>query len=291
MKLPPVFYAVLFIVGVSSLSAQTPAPPKGDAAAAPAGNEEVRKVMETFKGRGVMRDNTPPTPPNEALKTFQMRDGLTIDMMASEPETCQPLYMSWDSRGRLWVMQYLQYPFPEGLKILSYDQHLRANFDKVPEPPPRGMKGADQVTVFEDTKGTGTFDKHKVVLSGLNIATAAIKGAGGIWVMNAPYLLFYPDANDDDIPDGDPQVMLSGFGLDYRTPVHTAQLGTGRLALRREWQHDDGQHFLSRHEECPYSRTAHLAGYSPEDEGVRDLYAKAAATRLGARVRCEGPHL
>ena len=55
--------------------------------------------------------------------------------------------------------------------------------------------------------------KHKTVLDGLNIATAALKGAGGIWVMNPPYLLFYPDANDDDIPDGDPQVALSGFGL------------------------------------------------------------------------------
>ncbi|MEP6668842.1 MAG: PVC-type heme-binding CxxCH protein [Chthoniobacter sp.] len=222
-------YSLAMAAMVQSLGAQTTAPAAASPAAAPAvggssagnpaaavkaGNEEVRKVMETFKGRGVMRDNTPPTPPSEALKTFQMRDGFAIDMMASEPEACQPLYMSWDSRGRMWVTQYLQYQFPAGLKILSYDQHLRAVYDKVPEPPPRGMKGADQVTIFEDTKGTGTFDQHKVAISGLNIATAAIKGAGGIWVMNAPYLLFYPDANDDDIPDGDPQVMLSGFGME-----------------------------------------------------------------------------
>ena len=218
MKCAPILVAY-FSLTASSLVGQTVAPPAGvpaagDAAAAPAGNEEVRKVMETFKGRGVMRDNTPPTPPSEALKTFKMRDGFTIDMMASEPDSCQPLYMSWDSRGRLWVMQYLQYQFPAGLKILSYDQHLRAVYDKVPEPPPRGVKGADRVIVFEDTKGTGTFDKHTVVLDGLNIATAAIKGAGGIWVMNPPYLLFYPDANDDDIPDGDPQVVLSGFGME-----------------------------------------------------------------------------
>ena len=205
---------ILSIAAGSPLSAQTAAPPVGGATPAQAGNDEVRKVMETFKGRGVMRDNTPPTPPSEALKTFKMRDGFTIDMMASEPDSCQPLYMSWDSRGRLWVMQYLQYQFPAGLKIISYDQHLRAVYDKVPEPPPRGVKGADRVTVFEDTKGTGTYDKHAVVLDGLNIATAAIKGAGGIWVMNPPYLLFYPDANDDDIPDGDPQVALSGFGME-----------------------------------------------------------------------------
>ena len=180
----------------------------------PPGNDEVRKVMETYGGRGVLRDNTPPTPPGDALKTFKMRKGFTIDMMASEPETEQPLYMSWDSRGRLWVMLYLQYQFPAGLKILSYDQHLRAVFDKVPEPPPRGVKGADKVIVFEDTKGTGVFDKHTVVLDGLNIASAAITGAGGIWVMNPPYLLFYPTKNDGDIPDGDPQVALSGFGME-----------------------------------------------------------------------------
>jgi putative heme-binding domain-containing protein len=191
---------------LSHAAAQT-APP-------PAGNEEVRKIMETFPGRGVQRDDTPPTPALEALKKFTMREGFAIDLMASEPDVRQPLYMSWDSRGRLWVLEYLQYQFPAGLKIVSYDQHLRAQFDKVPEPPPKGVRGADQVVVFEDSDGDGFFDKHRVVLEGLNIATAAIKGAGGIWVMNAPYLLFYPDANDDDVPDGDPEVALSGFGIE-----------------------------------------------------------------------------
>lgn len=181
---------------------------------APAGNDEVKRIMETFPGRGVMSDHSKPTPPLEALKKFAIKDGYAIDLIASEPVVDQPLYMSWDSRGRMWVMLYIQYQFPAGLKIISYDQHLRAQFDKVPEPPPKGVKGADKVVVFEDTKGNGTYDKHKVAIEGLNIATAAIKGAGGIWVLNPPYLLFYPDANDDDIPDGDPQVALRGFGLE-----------------------------------------------------------------------------
>ncbi len=188
----------------------------------PTGSEQAQKVAETFKGRGVQRDNTPPTAAKEALKTFKVRDGYAIDLMASEPDVAQPLYMSWDSRGRMWVMEYLQYQFPAGLKVVSYDQHLRAQFDKVPEPPPKGVKGADKVTVFEDSTGGGSFDRHKVVLSGLNIATAALKGAGGVWVMNPPYLLFYPDANDDDIPDGDPEVMLRGFGLEDTHSVATS---------------------------------------------------------------------
>ncbi|HEY1084215.1 MAG TPA: hypothetical protein VGE29_18260, partial [Prosthecobacter sp.] len=131
-----------------------------------AGNEEVRKIMETRKGRGVMADDTPPTPPLEAVKKFATRSDVAVDLMAAEPAVEQPLYASWDSQGRLWVTQYRQYQFPAGLKIVSYDQHLRAKFDKVPLPPPRGEKGADKITVFEDTDGDGSFDKHTDVITG-----------------------------------------------------------------------------------------------------------------------------
>lgn len=197
-----------------------------DAGTPPAGNEDVKKVMETFGGRGVLRDDTPPSSPQDAVKKFTVREGLTVDIMATEPEVEQPLYMSWDSRGRMWVTLYRQYQFPAGLKIISYDQHLRAVFDKVPEPPPKGEKGADKIVVFEDTDGDGFFDKNKTVIEGLNIATAAIKGAGGIWVMNAPYLLFYPDANDDDVPDSDPEVALKGFGIqDTHSVANSIQFG------------------------------------------------------------------
>ena len=187
-----------------------------------AGNEAVKKIMETRAGRGVMRDNTPPTPPEEALKKFKIRSDVAIDLMAAEPVVEQPLYASWDSKGRMWVVQYRQYQFPAGLKIISYDQHLRAKFDKVPLPPPRGEKGADKITVFEDTDGDGFFDKHEDVITGLNIASAALHGMGRIWVLNPPYLLSYPDADFDAKPDSDtPEVELSGFGLEDTHSVAT----------------------------------------------------------------------
>ncbi len=186
-----------------------------------AGNEEVKKIMETRKGRGVMADDTPPTPPLEAVKKFATRSDVAVDLMASEPAVEQPLYASWDSKGRMWVTQYRQYQFPAGLKIVSYDQHLRAKFDKVPLPPPRGEKGADKITVFEDTDGDGAFDKHTDVITGLNIASAALPGMSRIWVLNPPYLLSYPDANQDGLPDGDPEVELTGFGLEDTHAVAT----------------------------------------------------------------------
>lgn len=177
-----------------------------------AGNAQVEQVMKTFQGRGVMADDTPASKSAEALKMFTARPGLTVDLMAAEPSVAQPIYGSWDSQGRFWVTQYLQYPFPAGLKVVSYDEHIRAKFDKIPLPPPRGEKGADIISVFEDTQGTGTFDKRTDVLKGLNITTAALPGMGRVWVLNPPYLLSY--ATRGGLPVGDPEVELSGFGLE-----------------------------------------------------------------------------
>ena len=98
--------------------------------------------------------------------------------------------------------------------MVKYDQYLRAVFDKVPPPPPHHFPGADKITVLEDTDGDGRFDKAKDVITGLSIVSSVLIGRGGLWVLNPPYLLFYRDANGDDVPDADPEVHLSGFGLE-----------------------------------------------------------------------------
>ncbi|HCS55309.1 MAG TPA: dehydrogenase [Planctomycetaceae bacterium] len=178
-----------------------------------AGNKRVEEVFKSFGGKGVMSDGSDPTPPLESLKSFEVKEGMTVDLIAHEPEVSQPLFLTWDSRGRMWVLQYRQYQYPAGLKVVRFDQYLRAVFDKIPDPPPKGVKGLDKVTVHEDTDGDGIYDTSKDVITGLNIASSVQVGNGGIWVLNPPYLLFYPDADGDDIPDGDPEVHLSGFGI------------------------------------------------------------------------------
>jgi putative heme-binding domain-containing protein len=189
-----------------------------------AGNEKVAEILRTFAPRGVQSDGSQPTPPLEALKTFKLRDGLSLELVAAEPDISQPLFLSWDSRGRMWVVQYRQYQYPAGLKVVRFDQHLRAIFDKVPQPPPHGDRGEDRITVFDDVDGDGQFDTHRDVITGLNIATSVQVGHGGIWVLNPPYLLFYPDRNGDDIPDSDPEVHLSGFGLEDTHSVANSML-------------------------------------------------------------------
>lgn len=180
-----------------------------------AGNEDVQQYIEKFPGRGAVGDpQSKPLSVEESLKTFTLLDDLVIETVLAEPVVAQPLHISFDERGRMWVVQYLQYPFPAGLKVIKYDEHLRAVFDKTPLPPPHGDKGRDKITIHEDTDGDGTYDKHKTFVDGLNIVTSCAVGRGGVWVLNPPYLLFYPDKDKDDVPDSDPVVHLEGFGLE-----------------------------------------------------------------------------
>src|SRR3954471_23635557 len=77
-------------------------------------------------------------PPEETVKRLKPAEGFEVKLIAAEPTIRQPVNICFDERGRLWVMQYLQYPTPAGLKAVSVDQYLRTKWDKVPEPPPRG---------------------------------------------------------------------------------------------------------------------------------------------------------
>src|SRR5947208_10643708 len=95
-------------------------------------------------------------PPAESLSRLKAADDLTVDLLASEPVVAQPTHISFDERGRMWVAQYRQYPYPAGVKMVSRDMYYRSRFDKVPPPPPHHDKGADRITVHEDTTGNGT---------------------------------------------------------------------------------------------------------------------------------------
>ncbi len=153
-------------------------------------------------------------PPQESLAKMQAADDLIVELMVAEPLVAQPTHFSFDSRGRLWVSQYRQYPYPAGLKMISRDHYYRSHYDKVPPPPPYHDRGRDIISIHEDTDGDGQYDAHKVFQDGLNMANAAIRGRGGVWVMHTPYLLFYPDQDFDDVPDGPPVVHLQGFGME-----------------------------------------------------------------------------
>ncbi|WP_165073894.1 PVC-type heme-binding CxxCH protein [Paludisphaera rhizosphaerae] len=159
-------------------------------------------------------DRPAPGDPAAPATSFKTPDDLAVDLVLSEPTIRQPVNINFDERGRMWVVEYAQYPHPAGLKILSRDGVWRVAYDKVPQPPPNHVRGLDRITIHEDTDGDGSYDRHKTFVQGLNLATSVARGRGGVWVTNPPYLLFYPDRDNDDVPDGDPEVRLTGFGLE-----------------------------------------------------------------------------
>ncbi len=152
--------------------------------------------------------------PADAVRRMKAAPGFEVQLVASEPQVLQPIFVKFDDRGRLWTIQYLQYPNPAGLKRVKVDRWSRTVYDKIPEPPPKGPRGADKITVLIDKDLDGAADEVKDVITGLNLCTGLEFGHGGLFVLQVPYLLFYPDKNGDDVPDADPEVLLTGFGME-----------------------------------------------------------------------------
>jgi putative membrane-bound dehydrogenase-like protein len=168
-------------------------------------------LLATLTARAVQAQGYIPT---EAAGRMAVADGLEVRLVAAEPLIRQPVAIEFDDRGRLWVIQYMQYPNPAELKRVAVDRYSRTVYDRFPDPPPRGPKGTDRITILEDTDHDGRADRAHDFISGLNLASGLAFGYGGVFVIQVPYLLFYSDRDRDDRPDGDPEVLLSGFGME-----------------------------------------------------------------------------
>jgi putative membrane-bound dehydrogenase-like protein len=127
--------------------------------------------------------------PQEAAKVMKLPAGFSVTLCAGEPDVRQPIAMALDDRGRLWVAEAYSYP------VRRKDKDAK-----------------DRILIFEDTTGTGKFDRRTVFYEGLNLVSGLEVGFGGVWVGAAPYLLFIPDRDGDGKPDGPPQVVLDGWG-------------------------------------------------------------------------------
>lgn len=135
-------------------------------------------------------EKSEPMSPEETAKTAELPEGFRLEVFASEPEVQQPIGITFDDKGRLWVAEC--YTFAE--TPLRWDMNLQ-----------------DRVIVLEDTNGDGKSDKRTVFWDQGKRLTSVAVGHGGVWVTCAPQLLFIPDANGDLVPDGEPVVMLDGF--------------------------------------------------------------------------------
>jgi putative membrane-bound dehydrogenase-like protein len=119
--------------------------------------------------------------------------GFHATLFASEPDVQQPIGVATDERGRLWVAENYTYA----------DQ--ATNFDATKR---------DRVVILEDGDGDGRADRRTLFWDQAQKLTSVEVGYGGVWVLCAPQLLFIPDRNRDDVPDGPPEVVLDGWDQD-----------------------------------------------------------------------------
>ncbi|MDI1311565.1 PVC-type heme-binding CxxCH protein [Prosthecobacter sp.] len=117
----------------------------------------------------------------EAMKNIQPEAGLKITLFADEkmfPALVNPVQMAWDTRGRLWVSAWLNYP----------------------ERTPTSTKG-DSLLIFEDTNGDGTADKMTEFADNLNCPTGFNFYKDGVIVMQSPNLVYLEDTDGDGKSD------------------------------------------------------------------------------------------
>ena len=145
---------------------------------------------------------------------FEVDQEFKFTEVLSEPQIAQPLQISFDFKGQMWVVEYRQYPKPAGSLVISKDQFDRVLYDQVPKPPPNGTEGADRISIHSNPDSNGRYQKHSIFLDRLNLVSSIATFPGGVWVLNPPYLLLYEDKDQDNLPDGNPELHIEGFGIE-----------------------------------------------------------------------------
>ena len=130
--------------------------------------------------------------PAEAQKLFNVPQGFEVRLFASEPEVVNPVAMSFDERGRLWVVELYEYPSGKP-----------------------GEKGRDRIKILEDTDADGVADKVSVFADGMTLATGILVANGGVYVGETPNLWFMEDTDGDGRADKK-TAILTGFGQEDR---------------------------------------------------------------------------
>ncbi len=179
----------------------------------------------------------------DAMAKFEVPEGFAINLFASEamfPDLANPVQLTFDNRGRLWVAVMPSYP------------HYR----------PGDARPNDKILILEDTDGDGRADTQTTFADGLHLPIGfAIQPDGSVIVSQQPRLLRLVDTNGDDVADHR-EILLTGF--DSHDTHHAIGAfttgGTGDLYMLEGI-------FLHSQVETPYGTErgvdAHIWRYEP----------------------------
>ena len=146
----------------------------------------------------------PPKSPEDSLKAIHLKKGFKIELVANEPLVQDPIFIDWDAKGRMWVVEMGDYPF--------HDEARNAAGDLLFETPP-GQKlhlCNGRVKILEDTDGDGIYDKATVFLDNLQYPTGLALWKDGVFIASVPDVFFI---EEKDGKPGKRTTIMSGFKL------------------------------------------------------------------------------
>jgi len=152
--------------------------------------------------------------PQQAVHHFKTAPGLEVTLWAAEPLLENPTNIDIDERGRVWVLEGVNYR-----RQLKHLKDFRPN--------------GDRILILEDTDGDGRADKVKIfdqspaLRSPLGIAVLGNK----VIVSQSPDVIVYTKDDQDRIIKK--EVLLTGWrGVDHDHGVHKVVFGPdGRYYL------------------------------------------------------------
>ena len=158
-----------------------------------------------------------PKSPQESLKALHVKPGFEAKLVAAEPLVQDPVFIDWDEKGRMWVVEMGDYPFAPGEKTKdgSVGQEKVSDLQ------------TGRIKILEDTNGDGVYDKSSLFLDGLKHPTGLALWKNGVFIANIPDIFYAEDTDGDGKCDkretwytgftaGNPQHLVNGFcwGLD-----------------------------------------------------------------------------
>jgi putative membrane-bound dehydrogenase-like protein len=192
------YSAILAVVPLAALLVACSAPADDPAKA------KTQPTTEAADDFGKQLPRVPANEPQAALKAFKMQPGFHVELVAAEPLVRDPVAIDFDANGRMYVIE-----------LPPYNLYALEN-----------SKERGSIRLLEDSNDDGRYDKSIVFAADLNYPTALACWDGGLFVGDAPHLLYLKDTDGDGKAD-ERKVVFSGFGSDKAGEAHLNSIRWG----------------------------------------------------------------
>jgi putative membrane-bound dehydrogenase-like protein len=163
----------------------------------------VAAFSAALPARAADEEVPPALSPSEALRTFRLKPGMKVELVASEPLIESPVAIDFGTDGKLWVCE--MYDYPTGI-----DGRWT----------PGGI-----IKVLEDRDGDGRYDRATRFLEGLPFPTGVMAWRQGALICAAPEILYAEDTDGDGKADLR-RVLFQGFATEnYQARVNGLAYG------------------------------------------------------------------